>query len=111
MIQKLSGMLVLGLVLVGCNAFTSNGDQLFEDGKYKEAAEAYTAQIEQQGNDLGLIYNRGRAYEEMGDLKSATQDYNYILEKDPKHLNANLSLAKLAYEKKDYAKCLLLSET
>lgn len=110
MIQKLYVLLIVGLMTVGCTALTSDGDKLFEEGRYEEAAEAYTAQIEQQGNDLNLIYNRGRSYEEMGDLNLATNDYNYILDKEPTHLNANLSLAKLAYENKDYAKCLLLSE-
>ncbi|MEQ9232359.1 MAG: hypothetical protein RIF46_16885, partial [Cyclobacteriaceae bacterium] len=49
-------------------------------------------------------------YEEMGDLSSAEKDYNYILDNDPKNLNAMLSLSKMAYERGDYSKSLLLSE-
>ncbi len=98
------------LFFTSCNSGPSTAEGLFEAGRFEEAAEAYTTQIEQSGNDLDLIYNRGRSYEEMGSLSAATKDYNYILDKDPKHLNALLSLSKMAYEKGDYAKSLLMSE-
>ncbi len=108
--KRLFFILISCVVLFGCGKGPSNAEEYFEAGQYQKAVDAYTTQIEQSGNDLDLIYNRGRSYEEMGDLSSAEKDYNYILDNDPKNLNAMLSLSKMAYERGDYSKSLLLSE-
>lgn len=92
------------LVLMACAGDKSKGEAFFEAGKYVEAVEYYTKQIERTGNDLSAYYNRGRAFEEMGEMDKAIADFEYILEKDERHLQARLSLSKVAYTQGDYAR-------
>ena len=65
--------------------------------------------MENNGFDIEITYNRGRAFEELGQVQDATKDFETILEKEPKHLNANLSIAKMAYESGNYSKALLVT--
>ena len=97
------------LSVVSCQTQEVNGQDLFEKGKFVEAVDFYTSYLELNGFDPEIMYNRGRAYEEMGDLKAAKADYNLVLAKDERHLNTRLSLARLAYEKGNYTRSLILT--
>lgn len=101
----------LPLVLIGlltCRSEASD-EHLFEEGKYEEAVAYYSEKIRSSGNDLSAHYNRGRAFEELGKLDEASADFEYILSKDPRHLEAHLSLSKIAYRRGDYSRSAVLS--
>ena len=66
---------VWSLLLVGCDSKNSKeGDQLFSQGKYEEAVSQYSAYIEYNPDDIKSIYNRGRAYEELGEFDKSMDD-------------------------------------
>ncbi|MCP4456822.1 MAG: hypothetical protein GY816_02160 [Cytophagales bacterium] len=97
------------VLIVSCQTQELNGEELFEEGKFIEAINFYTSYLESNGYDPEIAYNRGRAYEEMGKLKESKADYDLVLSKDERHLNARLSLSRLAYEKGNYSRSLILS--
>ena len=95
-------------VVVSCQSDVStSGDELFERGKYEEAVKAYSDNLSIDPDNINTIYNRGRAYEELGDSKMAMADFMKIIEIDPKNINAYLSLAKLAYNEHNFNQALV----
>lgn len=93
--------------LVGCNAdLTREADDLFKQGKYREAIEAYNEYLSTKPKDVKSLYNRGRAYQELGDVESAKKDFIGVLDLDRENLNANLSMGQYWYNEKDYNKAI-----
>ncbi len=108
-IRLLSILLIL--FLLGCSSGESRkADQLFSQGKFEEAITAYTHYISENPRSIGAIYNRGRAYEELGKYEQAEQDFTKVSELDEKNVNAYLSLAKLYYRQELYTKALIYTE-
>lgn len=104
-------LIALFVAISGCNSgLTTEADGFFRDGKYQEAVEAYNEYLTTKPKDIKSIYNRGRAYEELGDIESARKDFIRVLDLDNKNLNANLSMAQYWYNKKDYNKAIAFSD-
>jgi len=87
----------------------SSGNNLFEQGDYKQAISEYNDHLENNPSDINAIYNRGRAYEEIGKIELAVTDFELVIKKEPDHLKAYLSLAKLYYDQKNFNKSLINS--
>ena len=102
--------LFLFALIIGASCVNSSNDakSLFEDGKYDEAIAIYDKQLE-VSKSLEIQYNRARAFEEKGDQRTAELEYIKILETNPEYLPAKLSLSKIAYEKKEYIRSIMLS--
>src|SRR5690606_28191701 len=95
--------ILLAVLLVACNDDGERqGDAYFSKGDYQNAIKAYDEYIEYQPTHVKSIYNRGRSYEELGQLDKAREGYARVLEIDPKNVNANLSIGKLYYGEKDF---------
>ena len=106
-------LLSILIILIGfsCNSGESRrADRLFNQGKFKEAITAYTHYISENPISIGAIYNRGRAYEELGKYDQAEEDFAKVSELDEKNVNAYLSLAKLYYRQEKYSKALIYTE-
>ncbi|MEM8893938.1 MAG: tetratricopeptide repeat protein, partial [Bacteroidota bacterium] len=58
---------------------------------------AYTEYIKLNPTSVKSIYNRGRAYEELGQYQKAFQDWTKVMELDKKNTNALLSLSTHYY--------------
>lgn len=102
---------IIALVFWRCGGAGVNpGDQYFEKKQYKKAIEEYTILLGNNPQDVSSLYNRGRSYEEVGDLDHAEIDFTKVLDLDAKNLNANLSLAKINYEKKAYNKAVIFAD-
>jgi len=86
---------------------SSSGDVLFEEGKYKEAIDYYSEYLSTHPDHANTLYNRGRAYEELGQSEKAIQDFEKIIELDPKNINAYIALSKLSYNDKNFNKVLV----
>jgi tetratricopeptide (TPR) repeat protein len=105
--NKIAGFFLVVIVLVGCSDQRSKeGDLFFNQQKFQEAIEAYNDYLEARPNDLAIIYKRGRAYEELGDDKSALQDYNFIIGKDAENVDGHLSLGGYFYRTGDFGSAL-----
>lgn len=99
---------LVGLVAMSCNNGESmNGDDLFEEGDYEGAIEAYSSYLSTHPDHKKSLYNRGRSFEEIGEAGKAVADFEALIELDPKYINAYLSLAKVSYSKHDYNKVLI----
>ena len=71
--NSIAFFIILGLVLTSCgNEDEIMGDRLFEQGKYHDAISAYTKYLELQPTHVKSIYNRGRAFEELGQYGEAS---------------------------------------
>jgi tetratricopeptide (TPR) repeat protein len=81
---------------------TIKGDKLFEDKKYQEAIAVYDEFLKLKPTHVKSIYNRGRAYEELGQFDKAYTDYQAALELDKKNTSAMLSIATHNYRMADY---------
>lgn len=111
--KSLSTFLVIALFLAlsSCNSgVTEEADMLFKDGKFREAIAAYDEYLTTNPKDIKSIYNRGRAYEELGEIEKSRKDFIRVLDLDNKNLNANLSMAQYWYNKKDYNKSIAFSD-
>mgnify|MGYP001254312270 CR=1 FL=1 len=80
--KKLIGLIwvLMMVVFSACNSdVTREADVLFKDGKYNEAIESYTEYLSTKPKDIKSLYNRGRAYEEVGQLEEAREDFEAVL--------------------------------
>jgi len=102
-------LFVSPLLLLSCSPKERNGEDLFEKGQFSEAVAYYSAYLDSNGFDAEIVYNRGRAYEEMGNVKAARTDFDLVLKQDERHLNSRLSLSRLAYEEGNYSRSLILT--
>lgn len=85
---------------------SSGGDVLFEKGLYAEAIEAYTTYLNTNPGHTKTLYNRGRAYEELGHVEMARTEFEQIIVLDPNYISAFLGLAKLSYNEGRYNQVL-----
>ncbi|WP_185154407.1 tetratricopeptide repeat protein [Fulvivirga sp. M361] len=106
------------VALIGCltlssckNENSELGDQHFKEGKYQEAIAAYTEYLRMQPRDIKTIYNRGRAYEELGQYDKALTDFRKVIKEDPLNINGYLSIANDYYHRlKDYENTIFFSD-
>ncbi len=97
-----------GTLLLACSGPQSNkADQYFESGQYELAAQTYTENLKNKPTDVKNLYNRGRAYQEMGELVKAQADFEAALNSEPSNFQVLLSLATIQLEQKSYASALL----
>ncbi len=106
-LRPLIGVLLLTLAFASCKPETSPGDQFFAQGKYTEAIEAYSDKLKFDKNDVRVLYNRGRAYEELGNYELAALDFESALDIEPNNFQALLSLSNLNHKEKKYTTALL----
>lgn len=107
MVRKIYLLVVMMAVLWSCNDdVTREADQLFNGGQYTEAVESYTEYLTTNPKDIKSLYNRGRAYEELGQSENARKDFSAVLDIDGDNVNANMSMGKYWYEKKSYKRAI-----
>ncbi len=93
------------------NENSKNGDIFFSRGEYEKAIEAYTVYLSTEPRDIKTIYNRGRAYEELGQYDLALKDFNRVIKEDPLNVNAHLSIAADYYNRlNDYENTIFYAE-
>jgi tetratricopeptide (TPR) repeat protein len=77
---------------------------------YREAEEAYLKAVKLAPNSPSLLSNLGNHYLARGDAESAYRTFAKVLARDPAYVNANLQMAQLALDRKEYAlslRCLV----
>jgi tetratricopeptide (TPR) repeat protein len=102
--KYLSILLVVFVTFVSCDdkGDLEKADQLYNKQEYEKAIEAYSKYLEMKPSKEIAIYNRGRAYEELGQYEEAVDDYNRVIEINPRNISAYLSYGKNFYREKDY---------
>lgn len=86
-------LLFIVVFALGCkNENSVEGDKYYADGNYKKAIESYSVYLTTEPRDIKTLYNRGRAYEELGEYELALTDFNKVIKEDPLNVNAHLSI-------------------
>jgi len=94
--------------LLSCSEQKVNpADRYFEKGQYDLAAQTYTENLKLKPTDVKILYNRGRAYQEMGDFQKAQADFESALTQEPNNFQVLLSLSNVQIQQKNYASALL----
>jgi tetratricopeptide (TPR) repeat protein len=70
----------------------SEGNKLFEEGKYKEAMEVYNKILKDNPEAYIIYLNIGNCYFKMEDYQNAEENYKKVLEKDPNNINAIIGI-------------------
>lgn len=103
----LIGMMVLG----SCTENLSNkGDRLFSEGRYQEAVVEYDNVLKNKPKYVKALYNRGRAYEELGDFQKAEGDFLAAFQQDNKNIQVLLSLSNIYQKQKNHSSALLYAD-
>ena len=85
---------ISAILFAGCSNDQSDlGDRYFRKGSYDQAVAAYTEYLRLNPTDLKTLYNRGRAYQELGKDEKALEDFQKVIKQDPTNVNALLSVA------------------
>lgn len=91
------------LILIACNKDQKDeADVLIKGGKYQEAISLYTKRLATDPKNVRMLYNRGRAYEELGQIEKAKVDFERVLEIDENNLRANMSMGNYFYNQQNY---------
>ncbi|EMS31932.1 TPR domain protein [Mariniradius saccharolyticus AK6] len=97
--------------LVSCSENLSNkGDQLYSEGKFQEAVIEYDNVLKNKPKYVKALYNRGRAYEEMGDFSKAEKDFLAAYAQDNKNTQVLLSLSNIYQKQKNHNSALLYAD-
>ncbi|MCF1750948.1 tetratricopeptide repeat protein [Mariniradius sediminis] len=97
--------------LVSCSENLSNkGDQLYSEGKFQEAVIEYDNVLKNKPKYVKALYNRGRAYEEMGDFSKAEKDFLAAYAQDTKNTQVLLSLSNIYQKQKNHNSALLYAD-
>ena len=97
----------LVVVMYGCTHENSGlGDQHFNEGEYNEAVEEYTKVLNIKPRAIEVLYNRGRAYQELNQEENAIADFEKVLKLNPDHVQAHLSMGNIEFKNGDYENAL-----
>lgn len=90
-------------IFSACNTDQKDeADVLMKDGNYQEAIRLYTNRLATDPKNLRMLYNRGRAYEELGKMDEARADFESVLDIDEENLSATMSMGNYFYNQQDY---------
>ncbi|MCL6261596.1 tetratricopeptide repeat protein [Aquiflexum sp. TKW24L] len=99
------------LSLSSCSENISHkGDSLFGQEKYQEAIDEYNKVLKNNPKYLKGLYNRGRAYEELGQFKKAEEDFLAAFAIDNKNTQVMMSLSNIYQKQKNHNSALLFAD-
>ena len=81
---------------------TEEGDRLYDQGEYIEALEAYNTYLTIYPRNIKTLYNRARTYDKLNRPTEAKQDLNTLLELEPNHLQARITLGEIDFVAENY---------
>lgn len=101
--------LITAFLITSCaNSPSLNaGDEAFKKKDYSTAISAYSESLKTNPKDLDLLFGRGRAKQELGNLEEAQLDFEKALDLEPNNFQVLLSLAMIQLDQKNYASALL----
>ena len=103
--------LITAFLITSCaNSPSLNpGDEAFKKKDYSTAIVAYSKSLKTNPKDLDLLFGRGRAKQELGNLEEAQLDFEQALDLEPNNFQVLLSLAMIQLDQK-LCKCLALCQ-
>ena len=82
---------------------TDKAMSLFQEGKYKEAIDAFSSVLETEPDNANVYNNMGVAYSNTGDFEHSENCYVKAIELDPELAQAYINLSDLYYKAGDIA--------
>jgi len=82
---------------------TEKADELFKSKDYQTAITHYSTYIESHPNDEKSFYNRGRAYEELGELEKAKENFMEAANLEPNNITFQMSLGIIYFKLKKFS--------
>ena len=99
--RNLSLISLFVIILLQTVSFASEGETLFEAGKFKKAIDFYEQEIASQSISADVYYNLGNSYYRNGELGKAIWGYESALKLDPDHQDALYNLEFVNAQTKD----------
>jgi len=103
----LSFVLVVGMISCSSQEENTLADSQFSQGEYEKAIISYSEDLETNPKDINLLFSRGRAYQELGQLLEAQADFDLALQQDPKNTQVLMSLSLVHLDQESFASALL----
>jgi len=85
---------------------TIEGDQYYDKGEYSLALESYDKFLTVYPRNIKTLYNRARTQEKLGHIELAIKDLKTLLELEPDHLQARITLGEMEFNLGDYNQAL-----
>jgi Flp pilus assembly protein TadD len=76
-------------------AYSQDGRNLFQRGRYQDARDSFQAALTLQPNDPALLYNVGQCFDHTDDTANAERAYRKCLDVSPDHAPCHHALAAL----------------
>lgn len=100
---RLAAFIAVVGIFFGCTRKKSDlGEKYFQEGHYQLAIDEYTKILDIRPRSLGVLYNRGRSFQELGEENKAILDFEKVLKLDNDHVQAHLSLGNIDFQNEDY---------
>ncbi len=90
--------------------YFQKGEQLYEDGNYKEARDAYQKILEIDADDVEANFQLGLVMEAIQDWRSAARLYQRVLELDERHIKARIKIGQFYLISKAFSNALTEAE-
>ncbi|MFY0651506.1 MAG: tetratricopeptide repeat protein [Cyclobacteriaceae bacterium] len=86
--------LLIMVSLFSCQSSFEKGEEAFELERYDEALQYFQAALQFDPQNLDILYNVGRCYEELGDFKLAIEFFSKCLRQNKKFVEGFLGRAR-----------------
>jgi len=90
------------LILFSCAADPAEIEALYKAKRYQEAISEINKRQFFHLGEIKMLHLRARCYEELGNTKEATEEYERILDYDPNYAQAYAGIGKILFEKEYY---------
>ena len=104
LVGKTLVFLLVSVLLASCGLRTDEaGLKLYQEGRYQDAIDYFDKFLVDRPEDANAYYNRGRSYEELGDLENAEADFKKAVMFEPKEPLFKMSLGICQFKQKNYS--------
>ncbi|WP_245578686.1 tetratricopeptide repeat protein [Algoriphagus vanfongensis] len=91
-----------------CASDLFQAESLFYEKQYEEAISELNKYLFLHVTDVKALHLRARSHEELGDMKSAIEDYEKILSIDPNYAQAMAGIGKIYFNEEKYKEAELI---
>lgn len=112
--NRLRNSLFVGILLLGMWACSDSeresGDDYFTAGKYEQAIDAYSRELQMKPNNVNLLYSRARAHEELGNYDAAMEDFQTAMKQDDRNVRVLIGMGDVLYKQQNFDNALFYYE-
>lgn len=110
LIKYVLGLFVLISLAACSDQDKEQADEHFKAGRYEEAVQGYSQELQTDPSNVQLLYSRGRAYEEMGRYEEAIEDFKTALKYDDRNVRLFVGMGDALYKQGKFENALYYYE-